>query len=237
MQSYNSYYNTADIGEGSSVSLLGAILKRWFIIFLVTILCASAGFLYATMMVKPTYTVSRSVLLRLSVGNISANTVTTDTTLSKIYLPDVLELVKSPDVIKKAGEVYGKANSVNAGSVSVNGSKENRDSLIFSISYTDADAKVAEGKLNSIIDSVMIVDNDKGLIVAESFVLIPTQNDVSVSINNNSFKYIVIGFLAGLILSVGVIIIIFMTDNTIKNKFEFEEITGVDVLSSIRKIK
>lgn len=232
MQEYGS------TGESTNtLSFFNAILKRWVLIVMVTVLCALAGLAYSLMYVKPTYTASRSVILRLSVGDLQANTVTTDVALSKIYLPDVMEFVGSPAVINRANELLGSEKSVKSGSIAVKYGNKDLDSLIFSISYTDSSAKVAEARLNAVIESVMLVDEEMGVIEAEDFSLIPTQNDTDFSMNNKFSTYVILGVVAGLVISVVLAVILNLADNTVVDKNEFEEVTGVSVLSNINKIK
>ncbi len=228
MQENNSY---------SGMAIVKAILEKWLLIVLVTILCALVGFAYSAMFIRPTYTASRSVILRLSVGDLEANTVTTNVSLAKIYLEDVKDFVRSPDVVKKANEVYPGEGEIKLSSISVPESNEDIDSLIFSISYTDMDKKSAEQKLDTVIESVMLVNDEKNVIVTEDFALIDTQNKCSFSMNNEFTKYIILGAGVGILVSVLIVVIMFMTDNTVVTKEELEEVTGADVLSCLRKSK
>lgn len=223
--------------SNGSLSILGAILRRWLLILLVTVLCALIGLGYAVMNVKPTYTATRSVILRLSVGDLQANTVTTNVALSKIYLPDVIEFVSSPAVINKANELYGGSKAISGNSVNVKYSNKEIESLIFSVSYTDLKSSEAEKKLNFIIDSVMLVDEQIKVIEAEDFALIPTQNGVTTTVNDSLSTFVVLGAGVGLVISVAIAVLLFMMDNTINTKEELEIITGSDLLSTLKQIK
>jgi capsular polysaccharide biosynthesis protein len=203
---------------------------------LITALCTLLGLGYAVTNVKPTYTATRSVILRLSVGDLQANTVTTNVALSKIYLPDVIEFVSSPAVVNKANELNG-GNSIKNNSINVKYSNKEIESLIFSISYTDAKRSDAEKKLNYIIESVMLVDDEMKVIEAEEFSLIPTQNGVTTSVNNKFSTFVVLGFGVGLVLSIALAVLIYMFDNTISTKEELEALTGSDMLSTLKKVK
>ncbi len=221
----------------SASAIFSAILKKWILIVLVTILCALLGLGYSAIFIRPTYTASRSVILRLSVGDLKANTVTTNVSLAKIYLPTVKGFVSSPAVIAKANEIYDGEGSISIGSISVPDGDSDSDSLIFSISYTDMDMESAEKKLDTIIESVMIVDEEKHVIETEDFSLIPTQRNCTFSVNNKFTSYIFLGAGAGLVISVLVVLILYFMDNTVVSKEEFEETMGVDVLANIKKLK
>ncbi len=223
--------------NSSGISIINALIKKWFLILLITVLCALVGLGYSAMFVRPTYTATRSVILRLSVGDLKASTVTTNVTLSKIYLPDVMEFVSSPAVVNKANEVYEGEGNIRTGAIGVSYGNKDIDSLIFSVSYTDYDVDMAEEKLNTLLESIVLVDQEKGVIEAEDFSLKPTQRNCDFSMNNSFATYIVLGAIAGLLIGVVIVVIMYVTDNTVVDKEEFEMLTGVDILSCIRKNK
>lgn len=228
MQGYNS-------AKGPSTSIWYAMISKWLFILLVTVLCLVIGLAYSVIFVKPTYTASRSVILRLSVGDAKDSTVITNINLSKIYLPDVVDFVTSPAVVEQANELMGGNNLVKSGGISVKNSTRDEDSLIFSISYTDTALAEAKLKLNCVIESVTMVNEKLEVIEAEGFALIPTQNDFNVSVNSVFAQYVIIGGVAGLVIALAIVVFAHMLDNTVVSKSEFEEVTGISVLSLINK--
>ena len=221
--------------SGPSTSIWYAIISKWLFILLVTVLCLVIGLAYSVMFVRPTYTASRSVILRLSVGDVKDSTVITNINLSKIYLPDVVDFVTSPAVIEQANELMGGNNLVKSGNISVKNSTKDEDSLIFSVSYTDVWVADAKLKLNSVIESVTMVNDKLEVIEAEGFALIPTQNDFKVSINSVFAQYVIIGGVAGLAIALAIVVLAHLLDNTVVSRNEFEEATGISVLSLINK--
>lgn len=229
MQGYSS------VSSDSSTSIWYAIARKWLFILLVTVLCLFIGVAYSVIFVKPTYTASRSVILRLSVGDVKDSTVITNINLSKIYLPDVTEFVTSPAVIEQANDIFVGKAPIKSSNISVKSSTKDEDSLIFSVSYTDTTLADAKLKLNSVIESVTMVNDKLEVIEAEGFALIPTQNDFNVSTNSVFAQYVAIGGVAGLVISIGIVVLAHMLDNTVVSKSDFEETTGISVLSLINK--
>ena len=83
----------------------------------------------------------------------------------------------------------------------------------------------------------MLVDDEMKVIEAEEFSLIPTQNSATTSVNNNFNTFVVLGFGAGLIISVALAVLIYMFDNRISTKEELEALTGSDMLSTLKMVK
>lgn len=223
------------------VSFLRIMRKNIILVILIVVLSALCGVLYSVLYVKPVYTASRSVILRTFVDieedrtNTSA---TNDATLAKIHLPNVEAAMKSPNVLSLATEYYKQDNAteevvnVSGGGVSV---KYGDSSLIFSISYTDADANVAKGKLSSLIKAAS--EKLPELLEAKDVSLINVQNKDIVTEKSSSNKSIVLSTILGVGIAFVVVIIMYALDNTVKNKNEFEYLTGVSVIAVIDKIE
>ncbi len=216
--------------EQKTIPLFRIITKRWLLIALITILCGLLSVGYSILMVKPTYTAKQSVIFRASVGEETlANQVTTNVTLAKTYLPDVVSIVKSPAVIKKANEGKTLAQEkVSSGAISIS---YGEDSLIFTISYTDLDNDSAISKLTTVIETASSLL--PMALEAESVALIPTQNDYNVSVNSGYAKHVTLGIILGIIIGLGISVLMYIMDNTITDKIELEQITGTDVLSQV----
>ena len=208
--------------------------RRILLIIMVTVLCALIGLLYSALKVEPIYTASRSVILRTAVDiDDKPSSVTNNATLAKIYLPVVSETIKSPKVIEKANEQYTKG-TISAGAINV---EYGELSLIFKISYSDASKKGAEEKLEVLIEAVKEVISEQDVVNAQRATLIRVQTNANVEVRNDFFKYIVYGAAAGIILSLLILTLIYLLDNTVKDKQEFEESTGISVLAYIDEQK
>lgn len=208
------------------------LYKHKIMIILVTVLCMLLSVAYCAAYVKPVYTASSSVILRMSVGEATAGNVTSNASLAKLYLPDVAKIIESPLVISKANERY-ENKGISASSINVEYGEE---SMIFTISYSDFSDKVAAEKLVTIITCAS-EELASGAVEAEDVSLISTQNEIDISVNEGFMKYILLGTAAGIVLSILIAILIYALDTTIVDREEFEDIAGVPVLSYISKVK
>lgn len=221
-----------EINTKQQMPLLRLIIKNALFIFLVTVLCALLALGYCALKVKPTYTVSKSVMLRTNMdGKDSASQ--TEASLAKLYLPVVSSLVKSPSIIEKANSHYEKEGGrIYAGAVGMSYSEK---SLIFSLSYTDVNQTVAEEKLDAVVKAAK---SDLYLYIeADNVTLTDTQANFDVVPNNSYLKFTLIGAFAGIAISLVIVLILYVLDNTVKDKQEFEEMTGIDVIAYIDKDK
>ena len=221
-----------EIETKQQLPLLRLIAKNALFIFLVTVLCSLLSLGYCALKVKPTYTASKSVILRTNMTG-AGSASQTEASLAKLYLPVVSSLVRSPSIIKDANDIYNKEdNRIYSGAVGI---VYNERSLIFTISYTDANQVFAEEKLDAVIQAAK---KDLWLYIeADNVTLIDTQEKCNITPNNSYLKYTVIGAFGGLTISLVIVLILYVLDNTVRNKQEFEELTGIDVIAYIDKDK
>ncbi|MBR1967898.1 MAG: hypothetical protein IKA11_00695 [Clostridia bacterium] len=208
------------------------IYKNLLLIIMVTVLCALIGLGYSVLKVKPIYTVSRSYILRTTVSETGSST--NDASLGKIYIPMVESVITSPEVIAKANELYrNQTDPIKAGSVSITYTEK---SLIFTMSYSDLSKEAATNKLNVLYE--ISKTELPGRITATEVSLIPTSKTPNEPTVNNGFaKYIVLGAAVGLVVSVIIALILYALDNTVRDKREYEEMTGSNVIAFIDKVE
>jgi capsular polysaccharide biosynthesis protein len=141
--------------------------------------------------------------------------------------------MKSPNVLALATSYYDNENeTISSGGVSV---KYGDSSLIFSISYTDRSEEQAKGKLSALIKAAS--EKLPKLLEAKDVALISVQNNDVVSETTSNNKSIIFSTIIGIALAFVIVLIIYALDNTVKNKNEFEYLTGVSVIAVIDKIE
>ena len=219
--------------EQKGIPLLKLVRKNVVLMILITVLCTLLFAAYSIAFVKPTYTATSSVILRMSSQEGGADT---DVSLAQRYLPTIADIVVSPAVINKAHEIYktknpDSADKINATSISV---EYGERSLIFAISYNDTTAKGAEEKTMIVIQAATDHMQD-GVLNVEHISLIPTDNEIHAVEKSGTFKYIASGFAIGVVVAFVVVVLKYALDTTVTDRREFEEVTGVDVLSTIAK--
>lgn len=228
------------------LSLVVKVLNKFYILLIAVVIGVGAGLSYFYFLDKPTYTATRTVMLVMNMSD-SGETSSNDATLSKIYLDEVVRLIKSPIFVNEANKIYkAKTNAedgVNAGSIGVS---FNSKSLIFKISYTASSTTNLKEKIDSIIESANTKttsaegSSESSLlgkyIVAINPSLLPMYDSKempSISTNKGLARDCFVGGLVGAIAGIALIYLIYVLDNTIKDKEEFEEITGAICLAHI----
>ncbi len=214
------------------------IKKNLLLMVLITVLCSLLATAYAIVFVKPTYTATSSVILRMSVTSQNQSNAQTDLSLAQRYLPTIADLVASPEIVDKANKIYhedesiSESDKINAGAVKID---YNERSMIFTISYTDSTPDRARAKVEAIRDAAS-QNFEWGILGVKSVALIPTDNEIDEpEAKSGHFKFIVSGIAIGVVASFVVVLLKYALDNTITEKKEFEELTGVDVLATIDK--
>lgn len=219
--------------KNTLLELFRILFRRIYIVILCTLIGVLAGVGLMIFKDEPVYTATHTVMF---VANLSeSSSPSNDVTLSKLYLQDVSSYIKTPIFIDSANEIY-KANN-GTGSIKASGVKVNIDSeaksLIFTISYSDSNQENAEKKLNAIIESAN--KNLNGEIMAQEPRLTKLQSSASRSVKTQKATFLVLGLFSGLVVGVAIVFILHFSDNTIKDKDEFESITGANFLSYIEQ--
>jgi len=204
----------------------------WFIA-ITSVLCGVIGAVVAKVKDKNVYTATSSVMLVAEIADASD---TTNASLSKKIMPSVSALIKSVETIQTANEKYGAQEkpAISAGSVKVS---YGDDSLIIRVSYSDYSEKAAADKLNAVIDAAKQTLTSGKKLPVNVLSLEALQNTPDKSVSNSFWKYVLVGFGAGLVLSFGAALIIKALDTSIRSKKEVEELCGVSLLSCIDEVK
>lgn len=215
------------------VEIFRILFRRLNILILCTVLGVVGGIALIIFRDKPVYTATHTVMFVANLSESSAPS--NDVTLSKIYLQDVAGYIVTPIFIDSANEIYkekGGTGTVKASNVKVNIDSQAK-SLIFTISYSDSTREGAEKKLDAVIDSAN--ENLAGRIMAQEPKLTKLQSAASNSVQTQKAKYLAICTAIGFLIGVAIVFIIHFSDNTIKDKDEFEKMTGVNFLSFIEQ--
>jgi len=225
--------NNMPVSE-KNVSFFKIIYRNLLFIILTTVLFALCGLGYSLITVKPVHTVSRSYILRATVAEESlanGSYATNNATLGKIYIPMVEAVITSPEVIAKVNEAYNNSEDpIVASAVKITYTEK---SLIFKMSYSDASEEIASQKLNYLYEIAKAELPDS--ITASDVSLIPTSKNYSASVSSNFTDNIIISAAIGLVVSVLIALVLYVLDNTVKDKTEFEALTGINVIAYIDK--
>lgn len=224
--------------EDSRVNSFWYGFKRfiWFIA-ITSVLCGVIGAVVAKIKDKNVYTATSSVMMVAEIADASD---TTNVSLSKKIMPSVSALIKSVETIQTANEIYIENHGAQGNpAISVKSVKVSYgdDSLIIRVSYSDYSEKAAESKLNAVIASAKKMLTSGKKLPVNVLSLEPLQNTPDKSVSNSFWKYVLVGFGAGLVLSFGASLVIKALDTSIRSKKEVEELCGVSLLSCIEDVK
>lgn len=229
--------NNETLGEKTSTSFWCGFQRFILFIVIVTVIGTAIGCCIAAVKNKTVYTAKESVLIIVKTREDSGET-TNASFVKKMVLPSVANNIRSSITISKANDKYKEVNAdaspkaISAGAIKV-GVKE--DSLIITVSYSDLSEKAAKEKLDAVIFAASEVLSDEYTV--QDLTLSPLQNKPEISTSDSFWKFALIGFGAGLLLSFVASVIIKSFDQSIRSKKELEEITGVGMLSYIEDFK
>ncbi len=219
-------------GKEKITPLWKVLYNNLLLIVIATIVCALIGLAINFVFSKPIYIAKQTVILRMEIKENSSSQNSDNATLAQTYLEDVSNIItNSSDLEKIANESYGDASRISRSNISV---EIGEKSMIFSISYSDLDAKLAEEKLLHVIEAAKVVLDYDNALEAENISLVPTDSIKTVPTTKIT-TYVIVGAAVGLVLAVLFAILAHMFDNTVKDIDEFEALTETSVLSHVEK--
>ena len=211
--------------------LFSAILNRLTIIILVGILVGGIAFAYTQYFIDPQY-VSTTKVYILSKQDPEQKALTTSDLAFATYLAnDYQILLTCEPVLQEVKDELNLDQSTSslASMISV---KLEEDTRVMTISVTSTDPKLAK----KIADKVRDVANEKTKTVMDGIEAVNPIDEATLPTTPDSpniQKNTMLGFLLGFGISVLVVIVMFIMDDTIKTPDDIEKQLGVSVLASI----
>lgn len=212
--------------------ILDALKKRYKIIIAITLAFTIIAALVSFFVIKPKY----EVTTKLFIGKEQSKTQdfnSNDITMYQKLLSTYAEVVTTNDLVEKAiekGKIDETAKDVEAG-LKVT---PRADTQILEISYTGTNKE----------EAVDIVENITDQFIKESKKLIPNGNIKIIQkakmpekpVSPNKKLNILIAFVLGLMVSVGLSLLLEFMDNTYKSKEELEKVVDLPVLGVIPEL-
>lgn len=212
--------------------ILDALKKRYKIIIAITLAFTIIAALVSFFVIKPKY----EVTTKLFIGKEQSKTQdfnSNDITMYQKLLSTYAEVVTTNDLVEKAienGKIDETAKDVEAG-LKVT---PRADTQILEISYTGTNKE----------EAVDIVENITDQFIKESKKLIPNGNIKIIQkakmpekpVSPNKELNILIAFVLGLMVSVGLSLLLEFMDNTYKSKEELEKAVDLPVLGVIPEL-
>ena len=210
------------------------ILAKFYVVILVLTAVLSVGVLYSVYLKTPMYKSSTKVVLTYEKNADTATITTNDVQLSNNLVKTYSEIVKSQSVLSKVANNLKLEGGAEALAANLTVATASNTQLI-TVTVADADAekaktiadeiaKVFKAEIISLykIDNVQIVD--KAQVASE-----PYNIDMTASL----LKYLVAGAAVG----IGVVLLMFYLDNTIKSSQIVEDKVGLVVLGVVPEME
>lgn len=214
---------TIDLAE-----VFGLIWSQKVIVLLVTIFCALITFIFTSLFVTPMYTSETSILIlsRQDQNTLTSSDLQTATQLTADYI----QLVTTRPVLEEALSQSGADLTVSQlkSHVKVENQTNTR---ILQISVSDPDPTMARKLANALRKSVSAritqVMNIDAVNTVETASLPTSPSSPNVKRN------VIIGALFGLLLTIIILVVRYLLDDTVKTADDVEKYTGLTVLGTI----
>ena len=210
---------TIDLAE-----LFSVLWSKIYLIILVGLIAALAAFAGTKIFITPEYTSSTSMYMLTrsqSGGTITSSDLQTGTQLTQDYM----EMVKSRSVLEQVISVLNLDMSTQELSSSV--TTENKtNTRILTISVSNEEPELAQEIANTLREIREIMEIDAVNTIEEA-------NLPSAPSSPNVMRNTMLGGILGVLITAGILVIIFLFDDTIKTPDDVEHYLGLNVLTSI----
>lgn len=194
------------------------LMKKLWLIVIITVITSTAGYYYSMKTNVPVYQASTRVVIGEEAGNMN-------TLMVMVKDPIVLEKVKSNLGLQASASEIG-------GQISVSQLDE---SQVVEILVTNTDSTRAAAIANE--TAAAFISEVASILQAEDIKPLSPAIENPSPINENQNKLTIMGFLAGLILSIGLTFLLDSLDRSIRNAREAEEILGVPILGTVSNMR
>lgn len=212
-------------------SLFATILNRLFVIILIGILVGGVAFVYTKFFISPQYVATTKVYI-LSKQDPDQKTLTTSDIAFASYLAkDYETLLTTRPVLQEVKKELNLDMSTDALEKMITVNVET-DTRIMEISVTNTDPKLAK----KIADKVREVANERLKVIMDDLEPVRSVDEAELPTtpaSPNVKRNTMMGFIAGFGISLLVVIILFILDDTIKTPDDIEKRLGVSVLAAI----
>ena len=217
---------TIDLGE-----MFRVVLSKAHIIILATVLMALVAFVGTKVLITPKYTsVTKMYILAKDETGTKATSDYGDLTAGSMLTKDYMELVKSRPVLEKVISVLNLKMETKDLEDMITVSTPT-DTRIMSISVESPSPKESKEIADALREAVSVQITE--IMNADAVNTVEEANLPTEKSSPNTAKNMLIGGVFGLIVALGIIIIIYLLDDTIKTPDDVENYLGLNTLTSI----
>lgn len=211
--------------------LMHAILDKLAVMILVGVLTAGMAFAYSQFFMDPMYRATTQVYILTKTSTSSDNLTTSDLTFATYLAKDYEVLLTCDPVLQEVVDELGLDSGISSLKRMISVSLI-EDTRVMEITVTSGDPELAK----QIADKVRDVANDKIKDVMEGVEAVNAVDEAKLPTSPSSpnvQKNTLLGFMLGFGLSLVVVIILFILDDTIKTQEDIEKYLDISVLASI----
>lgn len=212
------------------MELFHALWAKKTIIILSAILMALVAFVGTKLFVTPKYTSVTKLFVMAKNDDNSASATYTDLQTGSMLTKDYMELVKSRPVLEKTISKL-KLNMEPEELAGMITTETPTDTRIMSISVESDNPKESKQIADTLRKAVSVQITE--IMNADSVNTVEEGNLPKSPSSPNTMKNMMLGAVLGLVISMGIIVLIFMLDDTIKTPDDVEKYLGMNVLTSI----
>ncbi len=222
--------------EGEELNLqqlLDALVHRLWLIVLVSVLCAALAFGVTFYFITPLYQSSAMFYVNnssLSFGDASLSISSGDITAAKSLVNTYIVILNSNETLQAVNERAGTGYSTNELKTMISASSVN-STEIFEVVVTSPDPAEAQALAAAIKDELpKRIDT---IIDGSSVEIVDSPRMPKAPSSPSYLKNTILGFLIGMILSVGYVVLKLLFDVTIRSEETIAQITSHPILASV----
>lgn len=211
-----------------------ALKKRWKLIVLITIAATLVSAILSFFVIKPQYEAKTKLFIgKQETSQNTANYDNNDIMMYQKLMKTYAELVKTSDLVTKAVKSANLNYNQNEITVILNNLNVNpsADTQILDLSFKGGNPKEVLKVTEAITDE--FISESKELISNGNVQVIQKPQLPEHPVSPNKKQNILIAFVLGLVLGVGVVLLIEYLDNTFKSREELEKTLDLPIIGSI----
>ncbi len=220
---------------------LKSYAQRWYIIAIAVVLCASIGVTYSKMFKEQKYTATATMLLAKSSEAVNSGTVdiqgitTTDITINNQLIATYQVLAQSSNVVREVLDNLSLTDVNENQLKSMIKVTSKTGTQVIQVSVTDTNPYRATRIANELTN--VFIKQIKEWYKMDNINIVDQAEQPEYPSNINTKKTFAISAGIGLVLSVGILTLIKLLDNTINSAKDIERELGLPVLSELPLVK
>ena len=204
------------------------VLWRWaWLIVIASLLCGAIAFGYSKFFATPMYkSTTRIFVLNQSSGGLTVNDLNLGTQLSNDYK----EMIRSRDVVESVISAFRLDTTYEAFVSSIEVSSPSNTRII-DITLTNSNPLLAKEMADKLREEAAVKIQD--IMAVDAVNLVSEANVPIYPSSPNILKWTIVGLLVGGFLSVAIIIVLYLLDDTIKSSEDIEKYLKLSTLGMI----